>query len=177
MSPSHYGEIRAILAENWQTTDPYLDDFARVMRNCANDMLVRLTDGRVDGVLRTKAIRTWGDPLKVSGSFELLVGPYWTRRDRFADSRILVDLTKREGASRVARSLIPACLEAFQEPNIATFSPEDRTELHAHFGAYSVGRIENARPQHGAPHVVLMRYRGFPSSRPRRARHEPAWAS
>lgn len=177
VSPSHYVEIHAILADNWRTTDPFLDDFARVMRHCASDMLVRLSDGRVDGVLRTKGIRSSGKPHKVPGSFEALVGPYWSRHDWFPDTRILVDLTKREGASGVARSLITACLDAFKEPNIATFSPEDRVALHAHFGAYPVGWIENGRPRHASPHVVLMRYRGFPSSPPGRQPHElPAWA-
>jgi hypothetical protein len=174
---SQYREIHAILADNWQTTDPYLDDFARIMRNCADDILVRLSEGRVDGVLRTKAIRSWGKPHKVPGSFEALVGPYWARRDWFADTRILVDVTKREGTSGVARSLIAAALRAFEEPNVATYSPEDRTALHAHFGAYPVGRIENGRPRHSSPHVVLMRYRGFPSRQTaRRSRDLPAWA-
>jgi len=177
VSPSHYRDIRAILVENWQASDPYLDDFAQVMRNCASDMLVRISGGRVDGVLRTKAIRSFGRPNRVSGSFEALVGPYWSRRDWFADTRILVDLTKRQGASGVARSLIAACLDAFQEPNVATFSPEDRVALHAHFGAYPVGRIENGRPRHASPHVVLMRYRGFPARHTlRRSRDLPAWA-
>jgi hypothetical protein len=177
VSPSHYPEIRAILAENWQASDPYLDDFARVMRNCASDMLLRLSDGRIDGVLRTKRIRCSGDPHKVPASFEALVGPYWSRRDWFADTRILVDLTKREGTSGVARTLIAACLYVFPEPNVATFSPENRTALHAHFGAYPVGRIENGRPRHTSPHVVLMRYRGFPSTQAERQSHDlPALA-
>jgi hypothetical protein len=177
VSPSHYRDIHAILAENWQASDPYLDDFARVMRNCASDMLLRLSDGRIDGVLRTKRIRSFGHPHKVPGSFEALVGPYWSRRDWFADTRILVDLTKREGTSGVARTLIAACLYVFREPNVATFSPEDRTSLHAHFGAYPVGRIENGRPRHASPHVVLMRYRGFPSQQTvRRSGDLPAWA-
>jgi hypothetical protein len=177
VSPSRYPEIRAILADNWKTTDPYLDDFARIMRNGAGDMLVRISSGRVDGVLRTKGIRSFGNPHRVPGSFEALVGPYWSRHDWFSDTRILVDLTKREGASGVARSLIAACLDAFKEPNIATFSPEDRVALHAHFGAYPVRWIENGRPRHASPHVVLMRYRGFPSSPPeRQPRDLPAWA-
>jgi hypothetical protein len=165
VSPSCYPEIRAILEENWQASDPYLDDFARMMRNCANDMLLRLSDGRVDGVLRTKRIRSLGRPDRVPASFDALVGPYWSRRDWLADTRILVDLTKREGTSGVARSLIEACLQTFREPNVATFSPEDRTALHAHFGAHPLRRIENGRPRHTSPHVVLMRYRGFPPSR------------
>jgi hypothetical protein len=177
VSSSHYREIHAILADSWQTTDPYLDDFQRLMRNCGDDMLVRLSDGRVDGVLRTKGIRSWGNPHRVPGSFEALVGPYWSRRDWFADTRILVDLTKREGASGVARSLITACLQAFGEANVATFSPEDRAALHAHFGAYPVGRIENGRPRHRSPHVVLMRYRGFRTThKVRRSSDMPAWA-
>jgi hypothetical protein len=178
VNPSYYPDILAILVDNWRTTDPYLDDFARVMHNCAGDMLVRLLDGRVDGVLRTKRIRSLGHPDRVPASFEALVGPYWSRRDWFADTRILVDLTKREGTSGVARSLIAACLQTFREPNVVTFSPEDRTALHAHFGAYPVGRIENGRPRHASPHVVLMRYRGFPPSRTRRhSHHLPAWAA
>ncbi|MBI3049715.1 MAG: hypothetical protein HYY76_15530 [Acidobacteria bacterium] len=161
VSPARYPEILAILSQNWRNADPYLDDFSTVMRNSAGDMLVRISDGWIDGVLRTKLIRSQGNPLRVHGSFEELVGPYWSRRDRVADTRILVDLTKREGASGVARSLIAACLDAFREPNIATFSPEDRAALHTHFGAYPVGRIENARPRHPSPHVILMCYRGF----------------
>ena len=97
----------------------------------------------------------------MAGSFEALVGPYWSRRDRFSDTRILVDVTKGEGASGVARSLVAACLDAFREPNVATFSPEDRAALHTHFGAYPVGRIEHGRPRHSSPHVILMCYRGF----------------
>ncbi|MBI2186236.1 MAG: hypothetical protein HYU37_03815, partial [Acidobacteria bacterium] len=88
-------------------------------------------------------------------------------RDRFADTRILVDLTKREGASGVARSLIAACLNTFREPHIATFSPEDRAGLHAHFGAHPVRRIENGRPRYASPDVVLMCYRGFSGHRHR----------
>jgi hypothetical protein len=177
VSPSRYAEIHAILSDNWKSTDPYLDDFARVMRHSASDMLVRISGGRVDGVLRTKGIRSFGKPHNVPGSFEALVGRYWSRRDWFTDTRILVDLTKREGASGVARSLIAACLDVFDEPNIATFSPEDRAALHAHFGAYPVGRIENGRPRHTSPHVVLMRYRGFPARHTGRQSSDlPAWA-
>ena len=98
VSPAQRREIFAILTQNWASADPYLDDFLRVMRNCADDMLVRLSDGRVDGVLRTKEIHSHGNPDMVAGSFGELVGPYWSRRDRFADTRILVDLTKREVA-------------------------------------------------------------------------------
>ena len=161
VTSAHHDEILAILSRNWAAADPYLHDFARVMRNCADDMLVRLSDGRVDGLLRTKRIRSRGNPHRVAGSFEALVGPYWSRRDRFSDTRILVDVTKREGASGVARSLIAACLDAFRERNVATFSPEDRAALHTHFGAYPVGRIEHGRPRHSSPHVILMCYRGF----------------
>jgi hypothetical protein len=141
------------------------------MRYCADDMLVRLSDGRVDGVLRTKRVRSGGNPDRVAESFEALVGPYWSRRDRFADTRILVDVTKREGASGVARSLIAACLGTCREPNVATFSPEDRAELHVHFGAHPIGRIDNARPRHTSPNVILMCYRGFSSYPPRLWRH------
>lgn len=161
VSPARYPEILAILSQNWRDADPYLDDFSTLMRNSAADMLVRISDGRIDGVLRTKRIRSWGNPHRVPGSFEALVGPYWSRRDRFSDTRILVDLTKRDDASGVARSFITACLHAFREPNVATFSPEDRAALHTHFGAYPVGRIENGRPRHPSPHVMLMCYRGF----------------
>ncbi|MBI2186542.1 MAG: hypothetical protein HYU37_05385, partial [Acidobacteria bacterium] len=110
VSPASYPEILAILSQNWANADPYLRDFAQVMLNGADDMLVRVSHGRIDGVLRTKCIRSRGNPHRVPRSFEALVGPYWSRRDRFADTRILVDLTKREGASGVARSLIAACL-------------------------------------------------------------------
>ena len=138
------------------------------MRNCGRDMLVRLTDGCVDGVLRTNVIRSWGSPHSIPRSFEELVGPYWSRRDRFADTRILVDLTKRDGASGVARSLITASLETFHELHVVTFSPEDRAALHTHFGAYPIGRIEHGRPRHSSPHVILMCYRGFAGYPPRR---------
>jgi hypothetical protein len=161
VSPAQYPEILAILVQNWRNADPYLDDFSTVMRNAAADMLVRVSDGQIDGVLRTTRIYSHGDPHRIPQSFEELVGPYWSRRDRRADTRILVDLTKRDGASGVARSLIGASLEAFREPHIATFSPEDRAALHVHFGAYPVGRIEHGRPRHASPHVILMRYRGF----------------
>lgn len=161
VSPAQYPEILAILAQNWRNADPYLDDFSTVMRNAAADMLVRISDGRIDGVLRTKRIRSHGNPHGIPQSLEELVGPYWSRHDRHADTRILVDLTKLDGASGVARSLITASLEAFHEPHVATFSPEDRAALHTHFGAYPVGRIEHGRPRHASPHVILMRYRGF----------------
>jgi len=171
VSPVHYLQILAILMQNWATADPYLDDFARVMRNSGDDMLVRLSDGRVDGVLRTKEIRSLGNPHLVPGSFEELVGPYWSHRDRFADTRILVDLTKREGATGVARSLVAACLNTSREPHVATFSPEHSVPLHEHFSAYPIRRIENGRPRHSSPDVVLMRYRGFTGFAPRQVRH------
>jgi len=161
LSAARYPEILAILSQNWRTADPYLDDFSTVMRHAGGDMLVRITDGEIDGVLRTKRIRSRGRSGRVPRSFEELVGPSWSRRDRLADTRILVDLTKRDGASGVARSLITAALRAFSEPNVATYSPEDRAVLHTRFGAHPIDRIENGRPRHSSPHVILMCYRGF----------------
>lgn len=161
LKPIQFSEILAILLPKWREVDPYLDDIGRVMRNCAHDMLLRMSDGRIDGVLRTKRIRADGDPRKVSATFEELVGPYWSRREPNADTRILVDLTKLDGAAGVARSLIPLCLDRFPEANVATFSPEHAAALHAHFGAYAIHRIENARRRHCSPHVIVMCYRGF----------------
>jgi len=168
LSRACYRDILAILEHNWQNADPYFDDFVRVMRNCADDMLVRLSDGQIDGVLRTKVIRSCGSPLTMPRTFEELVGPYWSRRDWYSDTRVLVDLTKRDGASGVASSLIAASLRLFREPNMVTFSPEDRAALHSRFGGYPVGRIENGRPRHHSPNVVLMCYRGFSSDPPPR---------
>lgn len=161
LEPLQFSEILAILSPKWRDADPYLDDFSKVMCNCAHDLLVRISDGRIDGVLRTKCIRAGGDPRRVSATFEELVGPYWSRHDSNPDTRILVDLTKLDGASGVARSLIPWCLDRFPEPNLGTFSPEDAAGLHAHFGACPVRRIENARRRHSSPHVTVMCYRGF----------------
>lgn len=161
LEPTQFREILAILSSKWRNVDPYLEDFYKVMRNSAHDMLVRISDGRIDGVLRTKCIRTGGDPRRVSATFEELVGPYWSRLDSHPDTRILVDLTKLDGASGVARSLIPSCLDAFQEPNVGTFSPEDAAALHTHLGAGPVRRIENGRRRHSCPHVIVMCYRGF----------------
>ena len=164
LEPSHFQEIFAILIAEWRDADPYLYDISRVIRNCADDMLIRISEGRIDGVLRTKRIRTEGNPARIPRTLELLVGPYWARRESQPDTRILVDLTKLEGAGGVAKSLVPACLDRFSEPNIATFSPEDAAGLHIHFGAYPLRRIENARPRHSPPHVTVMCYRGFVSN-------------
>ena len=161
LHPLYFAEILAILWPQWQDTDPYLDDIMTVMRNAGNDILVRVADGRIDGVLRTKCIRAGGDPARVPATFEQLVGPYWSRRDPNPDTRILVDLTKRDGASGVAKSLVASALERFQEPNVATFSPENAVDLHTRFGARAVRGIPAGRPRHTPPHVVGMCYRGF----------------
>jgi hypothetical protein len=81
LEPPHFQEIFAILIAKWRDADPYLYDVCRVMRNCADDMLIRISEGHIDGVLRTKRIRTEGDPARIPGRFELLVGPYWARRE------------------------------------------------------------------------------------------------
>ena len=112
-------------------------------------------------MLRTKCIRTGGDPRRVPATFEQLVGPYWSGRDPNADTRILVDLTKRDGVSGVAKTLIDSALDRFQEPNLWTFSPEDAVGLHTHFGACAVRGIPAGRPRHAPSHVVVMCYRGF----------------
>lgn len=161
LEPIQFREILAILLPKWRDADPYLDDISRVMCNSAHDMLVRISDGRIDGVLRTKCIRAGGDQRRVPATFEQLVGPYWSRHDSRPDTRILVDLTKLDGASGIARSLIPLCLDRFPEPNLGTFSPENAAALHTHFGACPLRRIENARPRHSPPHVIVMCYRGF----------------
>src|SRR5687768_8834235 len=106
LHPAHFAEILAILWPQWHDTDPYLDDIATVMRNAGDDILVRVADRRIDGVLRTKCIRAGGDPSAVPATFEQLVGPYWSRRDPNPDTRILVDLTKLDGTSGVAKTLI-----------------------------------------------------------------------
>jgi hypothetical protein len=161
LHPMYFPEILAILLPQWQDTDPYLDDIATVMRNAGDDILVRVADGRIDGVLRTKSIRAGGDPGRVPATFEHLVGPYWSRRDPNPDTRMLVDVTRRDGASGVAKTLIASALDLFQEPNLATFSPEDAVGLHTHFGARAVRGIPAGRPRHAPPHVVVMCYRGF----------------
>jgi hypothetical protein len=161
LHPRYFLEILAILLPNWQDTDPYLDDISAIMRNAGDDILVRVADGRIDGVLRTKSIRAGGDPRRVPATFEELVGPYWSRRDPNPDTRILVDVTKRAGASGVAKTLVASALDRFQEPNLGTFSPEDAVGLHTHFGACAVRGIPAGRPRHAAPHVVVMCYRGF----------------
>lgn len=160
LHPRDYPEILAILWPNWQDTDPYLDDIATIMRNAGGDMLVRIAGGRIDGVLRTKCIRAGGDPRAVPATFEQLVGPYWSRRDPSPDTRILVDLTGLDGAFGVAKTLVAAALDRFQEPNLWTFSPEDAVGLHRHFGACAVRGIPAGRPRHAPPHVVVMCYRG-----------------
>ena len=170
LHPMHFPEILAILLPKWQDTDPYLDDIATVMRNAGDDILVRIADGQIDGVLRTKCILADGDPRRVPATFEQLVGPYWSRRDPNPDTRILVDLTKLDGASGVAKTLIASALDRFQEPNLGTFSPEDAVGLHTHFGACAVRGIPAGRPRHAPPHVIVMCYRGFA----RRDRVEPA---
>jgi hypothetical protein len=164
LGPGRFPEVLAILSRIWRDTDPYLDDIGRVMENCAADMLVRISDGRIDGVLRSKRICTAGDSYRVPEVFEDLVGPYWLRRDPNPDTRILVDLTKLDGAAGVARSLIPFALARFTEPNLATFSPENAAALHTRFGARPVRRIEHARRRHSPPHVIVMCYRGFAAS-------------
>ena len=161
LHPEHFAEILAILLPKWQDTDPYLDDIATVMCNAGDDILVRVADERIDGVLRTKCIRAGGDPSRVPATFEQLVGPYWSRRDPNPDTRILVDLTKLEGASGVAKTLVAAALDRFQEPNLWTFSPEDAVGLHTHFGACAVRGIPAGRPRHLPSHVVVMSYRGL----------------
>jgi len=161
LHPVRLAEILAILLPKWQDTDPYLDDFSAVMRNAGDDILVRVADGVIDGVLRTKCIRTGGDPRRVPGTFEQLVGPYWSRRDPNPDTRILVDLTKLDGASGVAKTLVESALDRFQEPNLWTFSPEDAVGLHTHFGARAVRGIPAGRPRHAPSHVVVMSYRGL----------------
>jgi hypothetical protein len=160
LHPVRFAEILAILLPKWQDTDPYLDDFSAVMRNAGDDILVRVADSVIDGVLRTKCIRTGGDPRRVPVTFEQLVGPYWSRRDPNADTRILVDLTKLDGASGVAKTLVESALDRFQEPNLWTFSPEDAVGLHTHFGACAVHGIPAGRPRHAPSHVVVMSYRG-----------------
>jgi hypothetical protein len=157
----YFPEILAILLPKWQDTDPYLDDLATIMRNAGDDILVRVADGRIDGVLRTKCIRAGGDPRRVPDTFEELVGPYWSRRDRSPDTRILVDVTKRDEASGVAKTLVASALDRFQEPNLATFSPEDAVGMHTHFGACAVRSIPAGRPRHAPSQVVVMCYRGF----------------
>ena len=114
LHPVHFAEILAILLPKWQDTDPYLDDIATVMRNAGDDILVRVADDRIDGVLRTKMHPRRGDPRRVPATFEQLVGPYWSRRDPNADTRILVDLTKLDGASGVAKTLIASALDRFR---------------------------------------------------------------
>jgi hypothetical protein len=161
LEPIQFREILAILLPKWRDADPYLDDISQIMCNSAHDMLVRISDGRIDGVLRTKCVRTGGDPRRVPATFQELVGTYWSRHDSHSDTRILADLTKLDGASSVARSLIPLCFDRFPEPNLGTFSPEDAVVLHIHFGACPLRRIENARERHSSPHVIVMRYRGF----------------
>jgi hypothetical protein len=161
LHPRYYVDILAILLPKWQDTDPYLDDIAAVMRHAGDDILVRVANGRIDGVLRTKSIRAGGDAGRVPGTFEELVGVYWSRRDPDPDTRILVDLTKLDGASGVAKTLVTAALEAFPEPNLGTFSPEDAVGLHTHFGASAIRAIPAGRPRHAPSHVVIMRYRGF----------------
>ncbi len=161
LHPAYFPEILAILLPQWRDTDPYLDDIADVIRHAGDDILVRIADGRIDGVLRTKCIRTGGDPRRVPATFEQLVGPYWSRRDENPDTRILVDLTKLDGVSGVAKTLIAAARDRFQEPNLGTFSPEDAVGLHTHFGACAVRGIPAGRPRHVPPHVVVMCYRGF----------------
>jgi hypothetical protein len=161
LHPRYFLEILAILLPNWQDTDPYLDDISAIMRNAGDDILVRVTDGRIDGVLRTKCIRAGGDPRRVPATFEELVGPYWSRRDPSPDTRMLVDVTKRDGASGVAKTLVASALDRFQEPNLGTFSPEDAVRLHTHFGACAVRGIPAGRPRHAPSHVVVMCYRGF----------------
>ena len=161
LSPSQFGELLEILRANWEDTDPYLDDIARVIRNAGEDMLVRIVNGRIDGVLRTKPIRADGDPRRVPATFEQLVGSYWSRRDPDADTRILVDLTKREGATGVANTLIPESLGRFPEANFGTFSPESAVGLHLRLGAQAVRCIPDGRPRRQPPNVVVMAYRGF----------------
>ena len=161
LHPRYFFEILAILLPKWQDTDPYLDDIAAVMRHAGDDILVRVANGRIDGVLRTKSIRAGGDPGRVPDTFENLVGPYWSRRDPDPDTRILVDLTKLDGTSGVAKTLVTAALETFPEPNLGTFSPEDAVGLHTHFGAIPIRAIPAGRPRHAPAHVVVMRYRGF----------------
>ena len=161
LHPRSFPDILAILLPKWQDTDPYFDDFVTVMRNAGDDILVRVVDGRIDGVLRTKCIRAGGDPGRVPATFEQLVGPYWSRRDPNPDTRILVDLTKLDGASGVAKTLVASALDLFHEPNLGTFSPEDAVGLHTHFGACAVRGIPAGRPRHAPPHVVVMSYRGF----------------
>jgi hypothetical protein len=161
LHPRYFLDILAILLPKWQDTDPYLDDIATVMRNGGDDMLVRVSDGRIDGVLRTKRIRAGGDPRCVPATFEELVGPYWSRRDPHPDTRILVDLTKLDTASGVAKTLVASALDSFHEANVATFSPEDAVGLHTRFGAYAVHDIPAGRPRHEPPNVVVMSYRGF----------------
>jgi hypothetical protein len=160
LHPVHIAEILAILLPKWQDTDPYLDDISAVMRNAGDDILVRVADNRIDGVLRTKCIRTGGDPGRVPATFEQLVGLYWSRRDPNPDTRILVDLTKLDGVSGVAKTLVESALDRFQEPNLWTFSPEDAVGLHTHFGACAVRGIPAGRPRHAPSHVVVMSYRG-----------------
>ena len=161
LRPVQFGELLAILLAKWEDTDPYLDDISRLMRNAGDDMLVRIADGRIDGVLRTKSLRAGGDPRLVPATFEQLVGPYWSRRDQDCDTRILVDLTKLDGAAGVAKTLIPVGLDRFLEPNLGTFSPEDAVGLHTHLGACAIHGIPNGRPRHHPSNVVVMSYRGF----------------
>jgi hypothetical protein len=161
LHPGCFSEILAILLPKWQDTDPYLDDIAAVMRNAGDDILVRVADGRIDGVLRTKRIHAGGDPRRVPATFEALVGPYWSRRDPDPDTRMLVDVTKLDGASGVAKTLVESALDRFPEPNLGTFSPEDAVGLHTHFGACAIHGIPGGRPRHAPSHVVVMCYRGF----------------
>jgi hypothetical protein len=105
LDPRQFREILAILLPKWCHTDRYLDDISRVMHNAGDDMLVRISDGQIDGVLRTKCISAGGDPCRVPATFEELVGPYWSRCDPTSDTRILVDLTKLAAASGIARTL------------------------------------------------------------------------
>jgi len=161
LHPDRFSDILAILLPKWQDTDPYLDNISTVMRNAGDDILVRIADGRIDGVVRTKSIRTGGDAGRVPETFEQLVWPYWSRRDPNPDTRILVDLTKLDQASGVARTLIASALERFQEPNLGTFSPVDAVGLHTHFGACAIRGIPMGRPRRVPPRVIVMCYRGF----------------
>ena len=163
LSVGEFRELLSILRANWKDTDPYLDDIARVIHNTSEDSTVHaFASGRIDGILRTKRIRSDGEPRLVPATFEQLVGPYWSRCDRDADTRILVDLTKRDGAAGVAENVHPLRgWPAFRSRTSGRSVPKVRSRLHTHLGAWPVRCIPNGRPCQKPPNVVVMSYRGF----------------
>ena len=108
---------------------------------------------------------THGDPYKIADDYQKLTGDgTWLTHRPSGDTALLVDLTvdQRWRGMGFADQMIEYCRRAFIEyPHMLTFSPDNgiAQKMHEKHGARAVRTIENARPGHKYPDVIVMQYR------------------